>query len=186
MRKPSIIAALLVLSFSFSHAHAQVNRDPLNDDEVDQIRDVADRPQERVKLYMKFIEQRIAAIKQMSSDPGVQNKPPKLRALMEEFTRLADELQDNLDNYEDTHSDVRKPLKDLIANSAKWTEVLNSPVPDRAYDFSRKTALEAARSANEQAAKLLDDQTKWFAEHKKGRKSDDQTPSGPNSPPGKP
>jgi hypothetical protein len=169
-------AALLCLLLPTARAGAQAQKDPLDPDEVEQVRSVADQPPERVKLYMKFIEQRTTAIKQMSSDPHVQNKPAKLRNLMEEFTRLADELQDNLDGYEDSHSDVRKALKDLVAASAKWPDVLNIPPPDRSYDFSRETALEAARSANEEATSILDDQTKYFADHKKDKKSDDQPP----------
>ncbi|HEY0796184.1 MAG TPA: hypothetical protein VGD64_10425 [Acidisarcina sp.] len=176
MRRLFALAALLAVSMPTTGLLAQSHRDPLNEDEVDQIREFADRPAERVKLYMKFIQQRIDAVRQMSTDPNVQNKPAKLRNLMEEFTRLADELQDNLDNYEDTHSDVRKPLKDLIAASEKWPEVLRTPPPDRSYDFSRKTALEAAESANQQATKLLEDQTKYFAEHKKGRRDDPPPP----------
>jgi hypothetical protein len=176
MRRFLTLAAVLALALPASQLAAQSKRDPLNEDEVDQIREVADRPAERVKLYMNFIEQRIDAIRQMSSDSHVQNRPAKLRSLMEEFTRLADELQDNLDNYEDTHGDVRKPLKDLIAASAKWPDVLRSPPPDRSYDFSRKTALEAADSANQQATKLLADQTKYFAEHKNGHKDDAPAP----------
>lgn len=172
MRRFFTLAALTGVLLSATHAGAQAQKDPLNDEEVDQIREVADQPMERVKLYMKFIEQRISAIKQMSSDPHVQEKPAKLRSLMEEFTRLADELQDNLDNYEDTHSDIRKSLKELSAASARWPEVLNTPPADRSYDFSRKTALEAAQSANEQATKLLDEQTKYFADKKK-KKSDE-------------
>lgn len=176
MRRLYTFAALVALALPASHLFAQAQRDPLNEDEVEQIREFADRPAERVKLYMKFIEQRIDAIRQMSSDSHVQNKPAKLRSLMEEFTRLADELQDNLDNYEDTHGDVRKPLKELIPSSEKWPDVLKIPPPDRSYDFSRKTALEAAQSAHQQATKLMADQTKYFAEHKKDHKEDEPQP----------
>ena len=98
MRRFIPIAALAGILLTALHAGGQAQKDPLNDEEVDQIREVADRPPERVKVYMKFIEQRVAAIKQMSSDPHVVNKPAKLRSLMEEFTRLVDELQDNLSN----------------------------------------------------------------------------------------
>jgi hypothetical protein len=145
---------------------SQTKRDPLNDQEIDQIREVADRPPERVKLYLKFIEQRTAAIKQMASDPKVQNRAGKLRNLMEEFTRLSDELQDNLDGYSENHSDIRKALKDLVPASSKWTEILNLPPPDPSYDFSRKTPIEAATSTADQAKQLQDDQEKYFATHK--------------------
>lgn len=157
---------------------SQTKKDPLNDEEIDQIREFADRPVERVKLYMKFIEQRTSAIKQMSSDPKVQNRPSKLRNLMEEFTRLADELQDNLDGYADNNNDIRKALKDLVPASAKWPDVLNLPPADPSYDFSRKTALEAANSTAEQAHKLQEEQEKYFATHK----PDKDPVTSPNTP----
>jgi hypothetical protein len=145
---------------------AQTRKDPLNDEEIDQIREFADRPVDRIKLYMKFIDQRTAAIKQMAGDPKVQNRPAKLRNLMEEFTHLSDELQDNLDGYADNHSDIRKALKDLVPASAKWPEILNLPSPDPSYDFTRKTAIEAANSTADQARQLQEEEEKYFATHK--------------------
>ena len=84
-------------------------------------------PNERIKLFAKFIEQRITAIKQLSTDRNVQYRSPLLRAKIEEFTRLVDELQDNLDTYDSEHADVRKALKDLVPQSDKWEPVLREP-----------------------------------------------------------
>ena len=55
---------------------------------------------------------------------------------------------------------------------------LNKPAPDQSYDFSRKTAVEAGESLNEQARKLQADQEKWFAEQKKKNK-DAEKAAGP-------
>ena len=169
--------ALLLLAAAFPFAApGQAKDDPLNDAEVDQVREAADQPIERVKLYMKFIEQRTATIAEMARDPKIQNNPAKLHNLFEEYTRLVDELQDNLDSYDETHSDVRKALKDLVPASEKWLATLNKPPADQAYDFSRKTALEAGQSLAAQAKKLQTDQIKWFAEHKKDKDSDNAQP----------
>jgi hypothetical protein len=157
---------------------AQSQKDPLNDEEIDQIREYADRPVDRIKLYMKFIEQRVAAIKQLASDSKAQNKAAKLRNLMEEFTRLCDELQDNLEGYDDNHSDVRKALKDLAPASTTWADVLNVPAPEPSYDFARKTALEAASSTADEIHKLQEDQEKYFATHK----PDKDPVNSPNTP----
>ena len=174
MRHILPITALLLLASAAPFLLAQSQRDPLNNTEVDQVREVADQPVERAKLYMKFVEQRTNAIKEMAGDTKIQNKSMKLRNLMEEFTRLVDELQDNLDSYDDTHSDVRKALKELVPASVKWVTILNKPEPDQTYDFSRKTALDAAQSLSDQAKKLQIDQDKWFAEHKKDKDSIEQ------------
>lgn len=159
----SILALLLLLTVPLV---AQKNRDPLNDNEVDQIRELRNQPVARIKLYQKFIEDRIASIKEIGPNPKAEDRKAALRAKLEEFTRLSDELQDNLDTFDEAHADIRKALKDLVPASAKWPDVLNQAAADPAYDFSRKTALEAAMSTSDQAKKLLESQQKYFAEHK--------------------
>jgi len=144
----------------------QQNKDPLSDAESDQIAELRDQPVQRVKLYQKFIEQRIAAIKDLGANPKAEDRKAQLRARFEEFTRLSDELQDNLDTFDEAHADIRKALKDLVPASAKWPEILKQAAPDPAYDFSRMTALDAAQSTSDEAKKLLESQTKYFAEHK--------------------
>jgi hypothetical protein len=146
--------------------HGQQNKDPMDDNEVEQIREARDQPVARIKLYQKFIEQRIAVIKELGANPKAADRKAELRAKFEEFTRLSDELQDNIDTFDDAHADIRKALKELVPASVKWPEILNQAAADPAYDFSRKTALDAAMSTSDQAKKLLDSQTKYFATHK--------------------
>src|SRR5271168_4333053 len=117
------IAAILLLTGVVPLALSQSKEDPLNDKEVEQVREVADQPVARVKLFMTFIEQRTDAIQEMVGDTRIQNQPMKIHNLLEEYTRLVDELQDNLDSYDETHSDVRKALKDLIPASEKWIAI---------------------------------------------------------------
>jgi len=108
----------------------------------------------------------IAAIKEIGPNPKAEDRKAELRARFEEFTRLSDELQDNLDTFDDAHADIRKALKDLVPACAKWPDILKQAADDPVYDFSRKTALDAAESASDEAKKLLESQTKYFAEHK--------------------
>jgi exonuclease VII large subunit len=161
-----ILCCTTLLYLFVPHIVAQSQKDPLNDDEVDQVREFGDRPNERIKLFAKFIEQRITAIRQLSTDKHAENRAAELRAKIEEFTRLSDELQDNLDTYDQQHADIRKALKELVPQSDKWEAALNLPGPDPNYDFARKTAVEAAKSVNEQMKDLQKDQEKYFAEHK--------------------
>ena len=156
--------------------------DPLTEAQVEQLREVADQPIERVKLYMKFIEQRTDAIAEMVGDTRIQNKPPKIRKLLQEYTRLVDELQDNLDNYDETHADIRKALKELVPAGKKWLDVINKPPPDPVYDFPRKTAADVSESLVDQATKLQTDQDKYFAEQKKQKKEQEKTGYVPSSP----
>lgn len=166
MRRWKAIAALLLIPALWTALYAQRNRDPLNQDEIDQVRELRDQPVARIKLYQKFIQQRIDEIKELGAHPQAEDRKAALRAKLEEFTRLSDELQDNLDTFDEAHADIRKALKDLIAASAKWPDVLNQAAPDPTYDFSRKTALDAAESTSDEAKKLLESEQKYFTEHK--------------------
>ena len=173
---------LLALNSLVRLAAAQDKNDPLTEAEVEKLREVADQPIERVKLFMNFIAQRTDAIAEMVGDTRIQNKPPKIRKLLQEYTYLVDELQDNLDNYDETHGDIRKALKDLIPASKKWLDTVNKPPPDPVYDFPRKTAADAAQSLVDQATQLQTDQEKFFAEQKKQKKEEEKTGYVPSSP----
>jgi hypothetical protein len=177
-----VCLTLLFLASFVPRSSAQDKSDPLTPAEVEKVREVADQPIERVKLYMTFIQQRTDAIAEMVGDTRIQNKPPKIRKLLEEYTRLVDELQDNLDNYDETHDDVRKALKELVPASKKWLETVNKPPPDPVYDFPRKTAVDASEGLVDQATKLHADQDKYFAEQKKEKKEQEKTGNVPTSP----
>ena len=157
------IAALLVLAVG---ALAQKQRDPLSSGQVDQVRELGDRPVERLKLYLKFVNERVTAIKEMTPDSAENDRPSELRARYEEFTRLVDELSDNMDTYDGDHADIRKALRLIVESSGKWAPILKGPPPSRTYDFVRTTALDAAGSNSEQAQKMLAAEEAYFAIHK--------------------
>ncbi len=177
----SLLALLFLAPFT-RLALAQDKDDPLTEAQVDKLRETGDDPPERVKLYMEFISQRTDAIAEMVDDTRIQNKPPKIRKLLQEYTRLVDELQDNLDTYDETHADIRKLLKELVPASKKWLDAVNKPPPDPVYDFPRKTAADASEGLVDQVTKLQTDLDKYFAEQKKQKKEQDKTGYVPLSP----
>lgn len=148
---------------------AQNQNDPLTEDEIQQIRDNKTNPNERVKLYLKFIDQRLDALKDLSGKGQSAHEKADIHAKLEEFTRLCDELQDNLDTYNAAHADIRKSLKDLTADTPHWPDRLNAVGSDPSFEFSQKTALEAAKSAAEEAHQLSLEQEVYFDAHKKER-----------------
>jgi hypothetical protein len=145
---------------------AQRTHDPLTAKEEEQVRELSDQPDERVKLYIKFIEARTDAIHQTVRRPSNQHPGADIHNYMEEFTRLVDELADNFDAYEQQHVDIRKSLKFFQEHSAKWPVILNEPPSSPEYDFARRTALEALDSARKTATDLLKEQEQYFAKHK--------------------
>ena len=159
-------AAACIVLISGQALHAQKVRDPLSSGQVDQIRELGDRPVDRLKLYLKFVNERIVAIKELTPNSSENDRPAELRARYEEFTRLVDELSDNMDTYDGDHADIRKALRVIVDSSSKWAPVLQAPPANRTYDFVRTTAVDAAQSNSEEAQKMLAAEESYFAAHK--------------------
>lgn len=171
-RSISRVLAVLLLASPFAAVatlNAQSYQDPLTEQEADQVANLRDQPNARLKLYQKFVQQRIDAIKALGPNPSGDDRKAELRNKYDEFTHICDELQDNLDTFDEAHADIRKSLKDLVPATTKWIEVLKQAAPDRAYDFSRKTALDCAQSSSDDAKQVYEGQKKYFEEHKKER-----------------
>ncbi len=149
----------------------------LTPDEVQQIRDNAIYPNERIKLYIKFIGQRLDEIKQLAPNATTGNNRAQIRDKFEEFTHLCDELQDNLETYDSAHADIRKALKELVTASGKWDGALKIAPDDPAYNFSRTTALEAAQSASDEARQMAGEQDVFFQAHKNWRHKNGTAPN---------
>ncbi|MGB7168953.1 MAG: hypothetical protein WA374_17915 [Acidobacteriaceae bacterium] len=177
VRRIACFLLLLLAAGSAVRLLAQDNQDPLSDDEVQAIRDNAAHPNDRIKLYTKFIEDRLTAIRQLAGDPDVANRKAQIRDKLEEFTNLCDELQDNLDTYDSAHADIRKSLKDLVASAGKWSADLKAAGTDPSYDFSLKTAQAAAQSATDEAKQLSTEQDAYFSAHKDERHKNGNGPS---------
>jgi peptidoglycan hydrolase CwlO-like protein len=148
----------------------QSKKDPLTDQQIEDVREAGDQPVQRIKLFVGYVEERSNGIHTLNKDAGAQNKTARLHNLLDEFTRLSDDLEDNMDNFNDEHADLRKELKEVVDKSTQWGTVLNEPPPSNQYDFVRKTALEANQSVHDAAVQMLADEEKYFAEKKKEAK----------------
>jgi hypothetical protein len=168
----AITGALLLLAIS--PAFAQSKKDPLTDQQIEDVREAGDQPLQRIKLFVGYVDDRAKGIHTLNTDPIAQNKSLRLHNLMEEFTRLSDELQDNMDNFDQQHADLRKVLKEIVDKTGEWGTILNEPKPNSQYDFSRKTAIDANQSAHETATQMLADEIKYFAEQKKKEKEQEK------------
>lgn len=159
------LALLFSVCFLPSLAPAQDRSHSMTDAEIEQVRELSYQPNDRVALFQKFLDQRIADIQKINAAKRVNDRENLLHDLMDQFSALADELDDNLDDYQQKHWDVRKALRKLAEDSGKWAAILNQPPPDPAYNVTRKLALEAATDIHDSAQKVLEDQTAWFAAH---------------------
>jgi hypothetical protein len=155
----------LALLFAALPIHAQQRESPLSDAEVEQVRECRYVPADCILLFVKFLDQRTKEIQDLFAHPRRPGREQDTHDLIEQFTSIADELGDNLDDYGPRHSDIRKALPKLAQATERWATALKSPPDDEAYAVSRKIALESVRDLREQSAQLTADQTAWFKLH---------------------
>ena len=158
-------------------ATAQSKKDPLTEQQIEAVREAGDQPAERLKLYVGYIDERAKSIHTLSVDAHAQSREARLHKLYEEFTQLSDELQDNMDAFDEQHADMRKVLKVIVDKTGEWTTALNEPKPNADYDFPRKSAVDANQSAHETATQMLPQEEKYFAEQKKAAKAAEKAAS---------
>jgi regulator of replication initiation timing len=172
----AVVASILIAALSLPCV-ANPRRDPLNPNEVDQLREASQDPPKRLKLYVAFARARMTEIEQLRSDPRLAvDRGPKTHDLMQEFGELIDEMDNNIDMYADRKADLRKPLKEVIEADSEFQmklrtikESLNDAAfanESKDYQFVVNDAVEAVDMSLDNARKLLEEQNVQFAKKK--------------------
>ena len=138
-------------------------RDPLNPTEIDQLRDAAQDPSDRLKLYIQFARTRLASLEQMRADPKVTDRAQQTHDRLQDFLDVYDELNDNIDTFVERKSDLRKPLKAVIEADtefqAKLRALKNSADANKEeakqYDFLLTNVLDTVDSSVQDHRQLL-------------------------------
>src|SRR5580704_18203719 len=173
MRKRRIWTVVLLLAL-VSSAMAQRRRDPLTQSEIEQVRDTSWEPKLRLPLYVQFARTRLVKLEQVRSDPKVKDRAKQTHDLLDDFQRLYDELNDNIDTYVDRKDDIRKPLKLIVEADTEFDSKLRAlkdaadvkPEETRQYEFVLTNVLDTVDTSSEDHKKLLADQED-AAKHKK-------------------
>src|SRR3954451_10275662 len=159
-----LLTALTLIALSSSlFAGGQHKRDPLTDQETDQIREQALNPQKRFHLYVTFATARLTAIDQVRADPKMaQGRGQHIHDLLEDFLSLVDETEDTLDDYREKKADLIKPLTELVEAESNWKLKLRAlketgGADEKDYDFVLQNAVDAVNESSDSARKELED-----------------------------
>jgi hypothetical protein len=184
MRTGNTILVLACVLAPAALLPAQVGRrDPLNEKEIDELREVAQEPEKRLKLMVQFARARLDMIEQVRGDPRLApERGARVHDLLEDFTRLVDEIGDNIDDYVDRKYDLRKGLKFVIEGDTEFQRKLLALKEQGAvtgakagsetgeYAFELENATEAVKLSLDDARKLLEEQEALFKQEKKKKK----------------
>jgi len=168
------LVAIAVLLFVIT-ATAQKHPDPLNQLEIDKLRDTAQDPLERLKLYVEFARARLQALDQARSNPKVTDRGVDTHDRLQDFLDIFDELNDNVDTFADRKEDLRKALKIVIEGDSEFQSKLRalkdaagvSPAELKSYGFLLTNAIETVDSSIEDHRQLLDAQMEAAKQKKK-------------------
>lgn len=156
------VAILLALT---SPLCAQRSESTLSDAEVEQLREAAYIPSDRILVFIKILDSRNKAIQDLIAKPRRPGREEDFHDLIEQFTAITDELNDNLDDYGPHHKDIRKSLPKLLEATERWASNMKALPEIERINVSRKLALESIRDVREEATKLVEDQKAWFLAH---------------------
>lgn len=155
-------------------------RDPLTDKEVDQMREIAQLGDKRLRLMLTFAQSRMLAIYQMRGDPKLaEGRGARVHDLLEDFANIVTELDRNIDQYAEQKQDIRKPLKEIIEANAEFQLKLRglkeaTALPENAdevkeWKYVLEDAEDAVNANGDNARRTLDEQND-LAKEKKLRK----------------
>lgn len=164
--------ACLLLLVTTAAAQQGRKRDPLNDLEVDKIRDSALDPDARLKLYVEFARARLEKLQQAKADSKAENRDDQIKDALQDFIDIYDELADNVDTFSDRGDDIRKPLKGVIEADTEFGSKLrafrSSLAREEAgkFDFLAGTAVQAVDDGAKDHRSLLAEQEEKFKNKK--------------------
>jgi hypothetical protein len=140
----------------------------LSDRESDELREVAQEPYKRMKLFMRFASERLDTVEQIQNETKGGDRGKRMHDALEDFRQIVDEIDDNIDDYSQKQSDLRKALTELISTESGFKSRLEavkrvSEDPkhmdfSKLYSFALQDALEAVSLSLEDAEKTLQEQ----------------------------
>ncbi len=140
-------------------------RNPLTDEQAQQIAEAGIDPAARVDLYVKFLNERSDTIKDLIKRAKSSSRARRIDDELQDFTALMDELGDNLDVFSERKADLRKSLKGLNESIQRWQGVLHDLPSEPVFELSLKEAVESVSDLADQTKQITSDQEAYFKAH---------------------
>lgn len=182
MRSLVLPLAALLLLLPPASGHAQKGDDALSQREVDQLRDAAFQPTERIRVFTAILNSRQKRIEDLlAKRKNHTDFPGDMHDALDQFSAVVDELNDNLDDYSRRHRDVRKDLPKLIEASERWSTTLRGIGENDAFNVVRRIALDNVRDTATVAASLQTDLEAYFKAHPEAAAEEQKRSANPHA-----
>jgi len=161
----TLAAILFCLLLAAPLAAQKEKRNPLTDEQAQQIAEAGIDPVARVDLYVKFLNERSDTIKDLIKRAKSPSRARRIDDELQDFTALMDELGDNLDVFSERKADIRKSLKGLNESLQRWQGVLHELPSEPVFELSLKEAVDSVGDLADQTKQLTADQEAYFKAH---------------------
>jgi hypothetical protein len=145
---------------------------PYSQAEIEQLRDSAPIPMDRMRVFESILTVREKEIAALVAKPHRPGYAEDMHDELDQFGRIVDEFNDNLDEYSKNHRDVRKELPRLLKESERWGTVLRSPPEDGGYSIVKKIALDNLKDMQDLVAEMQTDLEAYFKAHPEAVKAE--------------
>jgi hypothetical protein len=160
------MTALLLLALAFSpRVRAQDDEDSMSQAEIESLRDAAYIPDNRIVAFERILNTREQEIEQLLAKPHHVGFSQDMHDYIDQFAAIADEFNDNLDDYSSKHRDIRKTLPKLLSDIERWSTTLRAPADDDAYTVVRRIALDSLKDMSASATRMQTEQAAYFKGH---------------------
>jgi hypothetical protein len=169
-----LLLGLLILALP---GFAQKRYDPLNQKEIDDLREAHEDPEKRLKLFVEYARARLTSMEEARANPKTEDRGEITHEWLTDFLDIYDELDDNVDMYVERKDDFRKAMKAVIEADAEFQAKLLalknaagvSTQEFKQYQFMLNNALESVDNGIEDHRKVLE-QLEEAAKKKKKKK----------------
>ncbi len=166
MPRATFSAFALAWLLATGSCSAQVGDDALSQKDVDRLRDTAFTPMERIKVFTEILNDRQKLIDDLLARRRSHTDfPGDMHDALDQFGKIVDELNDNLDDYGRRHRDVRKILPKLIEATERWSTALRTPADNEAFNVVRRIALDDVKDTRTLAESLRTELDAYFKAH---------------------
>ena len=165
VRQLAMAVCTLLLLAPTLRLSAQDDDSSMSQKEIESLRDAAYIPNDRVLAFIKILNTREQEIEDLLAKPHRPAFDQDMHDLLDQFATIADEFNDNLDEYSSKHRDMRKSLPKLVSAIERWQTTLRAAGEDDAYNVVRKMALDSLKDMRDTAGTAQTEQAAYFKAH---------------------
>jgi septal ring factor EnvC (AmiA/AmiB activator) len=171
-RRLLMVSCALLVCAPATRMIAQDDDSSMSQKEIESLRDAAYVPNDRVMAFIKILNTREQEIEDLLAKPRRPGFNEDMHDLLDQFAAITDEFNDNLDEFQSKHRDIRKSLPKLVAAIERWQTTLRAPADANAYNVVRRMALDSLKDMHETATTMQTEQAEYFKAHPDAAKTE--------------